>query len=559
QILLEEAQRFSLAEYSQACGVPAAKIVELARDFTSHGRKAMADCHGGTMHSNGFFTAYAAAMLNAMVGNLNWKGGSSAGGGKFPDFGEGPRYDLAKFPGKVKPRGVPLSRMFSYEKTTEFKEKQAQGQAYPAAGPWFPFSAAVQGEFIPAALNGYPYALKALMLWNTNPLYGQAGLYEQVKDKLADAKKLPLIVAIDPFINESSRFADYIVPDTVLYESWGATTPWAGHLTKVSSLRWPVVEPPLEKMADGQPICMETFVVALAKHLGLPGFGDKAMSDAEGRVLSLHSPEEYYLRGYANTCFAGKPVPDVKGDELALTGVERVLPQLQAVLKEEEWPKVAYALARGGRFEPAAKSYEGDWLTHRHPLPLQIYNETVGTTRNSMNGTRYPGVPTWLPPVCANGEPVEKHYPREQWPFAVVSTKSQLQSPHTIGEARLRQIQPENGIVLHPDDAAALGIRQGDRIRVTSPGGSIEGVAVLRHGIVRGAIGVEHGYGHWGLGAAAVVIDGREVAADRQRARGAAANLLGLADPSRTGISTLADMVTGANARQGTVARVNKI
>ena len=559
QLLLEEAQKHTLAQYSAACGVPETTIVRLARDFTSHGRKAVADCHGGTMHSNGFYTAYAIVMLNGMVGNLNWKGGTSANGGRFPDFAEGPRYNIKKFPGMVKPTGVPISRQFPYEKTTEFQRKKAQGNPYPAEGPWYPFSNGIQGEYIPAALNGYPYPLKAMILWNTNPIYGQAGLYTQAKAALADPGKLPLIISIDPFINETSAYADYIVPDTVLYETWGAAWPWAAHLTKTNSFRWPVVEPPLAKTKENSPVCMESFIIAVAKKMGLPGFGDKAIPDASGKLHSLNTTEDFFLRVFTNVAFAGEPVPDVSKEELALTGVERHLPSLQAILSPEEWPKAAYAMARGGRFGPAAKAYEGDWLGVRYPKPVQIYNETVALTKNSLSGKPFSGVPTWMERVFADGSPIADTYSRRDWPFQVICSKSQLQSSHTIGEARLRQIHARNGIIIHPADAKGLGIQTGDRVRVTSPGGKVEGIANLRYGVQRGVIGVEHGFGHWGLGASPVTVGGKTRRGSPGLGAGVAHNLLGFADPKRHGISTLADMVVGANARQDIMAKVEKL
>lgn len=559
QLLLEETQKHTLSQYSEACGVAEQDIIKLARDFTSFGRRAVADCHGGTMHTNGFYTAYAAAMLNAMVGNLNWKGGTSAGGGKYPDFGKGPRYDFTKYPGKVKPQGVPISREFQYEKTTEFKEKKAKGTPYPADGPWYPFSAAIQSEYIPSALNGYPYPLKALIMWNTNPLYGQAGLYSQAREKLADPKNLPLIISIDPFINESSAFADYIVPDTVLYESWGATWPWAAHLTKTNSIRWPVVEPPLNTTGDNTPICMESFVIAAAKRMGLPGFGDQAIPDGAGKLHDFNRPEDFFLRVFANIALAGRPVADVTTEEMSLTGVERHQTDLKSVLKGEEWPKVAYAMARGGRFEDQEKSYEGEWLGARYDRPIQIYNETVATNRNSLTGAHFSGVPTWMPPVFADGSVIAETYSDKEWPFQVVSTKSQLQSSHTIGEALLRQIKAENGVIIHPGDAKSLRIRSGDRVRLTSPTAAVEGVALVHYGIQRGVIGIEHGFGHWGLGASDVVVDGKKRPANQARAAGVAHNLLGLADPSRRGVSTLADMVVGSNARQDIGVKVVKL
>lgn len=559
QLLREEAQKMSLQQYSKACGISRSTIIRLASEFTSYGRKAVADCHGGTMHTNGFYTAYAAMMLNGLVGNLNWKGGANAGGGRYPDFGKGPRYNFKKFPGKVKPKGVPVSRKFAYEKTSEFKRKKAAGKPYPADGPWYPFSAAIQSEYIPSALNGYPYSLKALLLWNTNPMYGQSGLHSQAKEAMADPKRLPLIISIDPFINETSAFADYIVPDTVMYETWGSAWPWASHLTKVNSFRWPVVEPPLAKTKEQVPICMESFIISVAKRMGLPGFGDKAIPDTEGNIHPLHTPEDFFLRVFANVSYAGKPVPKAEKEDLSLTGIDRHLPALQKILKADEWPRVAYAMARGGRFQGRNKSYNGQWLGKRYSKPIQIYNETVGRTRNSLNGQRQSGVPTWQPPVLADGTLFGKVYDKKDWPFHVVCTKSQLQSSHTIGEARLTSIHKSNAVVIHPADADRLNIATGDRIRLTSPAGHVEGVASVRAGIQQGVVGIEHGFGHWGLGATATTVDGKKQSADPSLGAGMAMNLLGLPDPTRKGISTLADVVIGSNARQSVVARVEKV
>lgn len=558
-LLREEAQKMSLQQYSEACGVSQSTITRLASEFTSHGRRAVADCHGGTMHTNGFYTAYAAMMLNGLVGNLNWKGGANAGGGRFPDFGKGPRYNFKKFPGKVKPKGVPISRKFAYEKTSEFKRKKAAGKPYPADGPWYPFSAAIQSEYIPSALNGYPYSLKALLLWNTNPMYGQSGLHSQAKDAMADPKKLPLIISIDPFINETSAFADYIVPDTVMYETWGSAWPWASHLTKVNSFRWPVVEPPLIKTKEQVPVCMESFIINVAKRMGLPGFGEKAIPDTKGNIHPLNTPEDFFLRVFANVSFAGKPVPDADKEDLILTGVDRHLPCLHKVLKADEWPKVAYSMARGGRFQGRNKSYDGEWLGKRYPKPIQIYNETIGRSKNSLNGQRRSGVPIWQPLVLADGTPFEKAYDHESWPFHVVCTKSQLQSSHTIADSRLTSIHASNAVVIHPVDAERLKIAAGDRVRLTSPAGHVEGVATVRSGIQQGVIGIEHGFGHWGLGAAATTINGKKQPADSALGAGMAMNLLGLPDPTRKGISTLADIVVGSNARQSVVARVEKV
>ena len=83
-------------------------------------------------------------------------------------------------------------------------------------------------ELLPGGISGYPYALKALVLWSSNPLYGVTGLRNKIAKDLADPKKLPLIISVDPFINESNAYADYIIPDSLMYESWGWVSAWNG-------------------------------------------------------------------------------------------------------------------------------------------------------------------------------------------------------------------------------------------------------------------------------------------------------------------------------------------
>jgi tetrathionate reductase subunit A len=296
--LQQAAERFTLAEYSARCGVSAETIAALAKEFTSYQRQAAVIAHGGMMSGNGFYNSWAVMMLNALIGNLNLKGGVSVGGGKFKEFADGPRYNLKTFPGMVKPKGLVLSRSKqAYEQSDEYRRKLEQGEKpYPARGPWYPFVAGQFTEQLAPALMGYPYPLKAWISHMGNPLYGVAGLREVVERRLKDPRQLPLFIAIDAFINETSTLADYIVPDTHNFESWGFTAPWSGVMVRASTARWPVVPSRTAKTADGQPVALESFVIALSKAMGLPGFGDGALQDLQGNRFGLHNAEDYYLR-----------------------------------------------------------------------------------------------------------------------------------------------------------------------------------------------------------------------------------------------------------------------
>ena len=77
RLLREAAQEHSLAEYAAICGVPEARIVELAREFTAHGKQAVSTMYRGVVkHPNGYYNGAAVLLLNLLIGNLNETGGS---------------------------------------------------------------------------------------------------------------------------------------------------------------------------------------------------------------------------------------------------------------------------------------------------------------------------------------------------------------------------------------------------------------------------------------------------------------------------------------------------
>ncbi|MDP2950040.1 MAG: molybdopterin-dependent oxidoreductase, partial [Chloroflexota bacterium] len=76
QLLKESASVHTVQEWADICGLKASDIEELAREFTSHGKKAAADIHRGvSQHTNGFYNVFAWFSLNLLIGNYDWKGG----------------------------------------------------------------------------------------------------------------------------------------------------------------------------------------------------------------------------------------------------------------------------------------------------------------------------------------------------------------------------------------------------------------------------------------------------------------------------------------------------
>jgi len=562
KLLQEEAMRLDLPAYAAACGIPADTLVALAQELATHGKRASVIAHGGMMSGSGFYNAYALMSINALLGNINWKGGFVANGGGFKDNGEGPRYNLDSFPGMVKPAGTPLGRNVPYEKTAEFAAKKAADKPYPASAPWFPNAPGLTTELLPGGISGYPYALKALVLWSSNPLYGVTGLRNKIAKDLADPKKLPLIISVDPFINESNAYADYIVPDSLMYESWGWVAAWNGVPTKAMSARWPVIEPKADKTPDGQAIGMETFFIALAKAMQLPGFGAGAISDPEGQTYPLNTPEDWYLRGGANIAWLGKePVADATAEDIILSGVERIRPLLEKTLKPEEVAKVAFLLTRGGRYQPGKDAYDEEnpeWMRNPMKAMAHLWNENLGAAKNSLTGKRFSGCATWVEPSFADGTPVGKIYPAAQWPLQLVSYKSALQNPYSIGATRLLSLHPENPVLIHPADAQRLGLEMGDLAEISTPTGSLKARVMVHAGVTPGVAAVEHGFGHRELGARAHRIGKAQQPENKHLAAGVNLNDVGLIDPTRPDKAPWVDSVSGAAVRNGLPARISR-
>jgi tetrathionate reductase subunit A len=558
-LLKESAFRFTLDEYAQESGIPAEEIVDLAHEYTSHGRKVAVDCHGNTMHTTGFYTTWAILSLSALVGSLNYKGGMSAGGGKFTDM-KGTAYDLTDYPGKPKQPGIRIDRTrIAYEKTSEFKRNLAAGKPYPAKDQWYPFTNAIETGLITGSINHYPYPLKALISWNANFIYGESGGENTLAETLKDPKaSIPLMIAIDPFINETSRLADYIVPDSVLYETWGELNPWGAWLTKTNAVRYPVVTPRQATFANGEPVCMDSFVIEIGKKLGLPGFGPQAIKASNGSLHPLERPEDFYLRVFENVALDAKSVPDADDEEIRLAGLLDYVPRLRRV-SPENWRKVAYVMARGGRFEGKDGAYKGSHLAKKYPGMISIYSETVGTSRSSLTAEKYSGVPTFYGARLVKGDLLAKRYPRSEYPLTAFSFKSNVVSSPNTASSRLRDLRYTSTIDIAARTAEGLGLAHGDVVELTSPGGRIEGLLRVREGMHPEAIGVEHGFGRSGEGAITVQIGSETLDGLRFRKSGASINLLGFADPDRPGRIALSDFAVGSNSRQVIPVRIRKL
>ncbi|EFL52413.1 molybdopterin dinucleotide-binding region [Solidesulfovibrio fructosivorans JJ]] len=565
-LLREEAMGRSLEEYATYCGVPVETMTQLARELTAHGKRAAVDVHGGMMSTSGGNATFTVLTLNTLIGNINAKGGIATTAGSFhagPAL-KGPRYDLENFPGEIQAKGFPAIRCRApYQKSTEFKQKSAAGKnPYPSEQPWYPLTPPnMPGEHLLSHANGSPFTYKCWINWTGNVIYGHGGLKHAVDKHLRDPADLPLIIGIDTFHNETNAYADYLVPDPCMYEVWGGFSgAWAGVLTKMSTARWPAIEPRQEKSAAGEPVCMELFLIEVAKRLGLPGFGDKAIPGRDGTLHPLNTPQDYYLRLTANVAwFKGDVLPSPSDRDVALSGIARILPDIARVLPPEERGPVAYVYSRGGRFAPYGASYAGDAVKAKWEKALQIYNEEAALAINSQTGRHYSGTPRFLPPRLTDGRELRAVWTEKDYPLLMTSFKSSLINSYAVISDRLLAVKPINMVMVHTEDAKRLGVSRGDLVRMVSPAGSAAARVVVGDVVMPGVVAVEHGFGHTALGAADVEVDGKLIRADRRAAAGFSLNDLTPPDPTRKGASTLLEHEYGCSARQGIPIRLEKV
>ena len=76
QVMLETAQEKTIAAVCRDLRHRAKIIEDVAKEFTSFGKKACVDVHRGpAQHTNGFYNISALMNLNLLLGNFDWKGG----------------------------------------------------------------------------------------------------------------------------------------------------------------------------------------------------------------------------------------------------------------------------------------------------------------------------------------------------------------------------------------------------------------------------------------------------------------------------------------------------
>ncbi len=211
RLLLE---RYYPDRVAQICGCPAASVADMARRFARASAPLALVGGEATAGSNASWNVMAVHALNVLMGVFNRPGGVMPA----------PQIPLTALPPLQPPPG-PAASIFG---------RAGLGRRDPV-------------ELLATRAGDAPPAVEALFLVETNPVH-----WKPRGAKLAEAlQQIPLVVALTPFLDESARQADLVLPTHVFLEGWQA---WSTPLTtalSVLGLAQPVVEPLFETRHPG--------------------------------------------------------------------------------------------------------------------------------------------------------------------------------------------------------------------------------------------------------------------------------------------------------------------
>ncbi|MFD1588877.1 molybdopterin-dependent oxidoreductase [Halorientalis brevis] len=525
----------TLEEYADMAGLDPEDIADVADEFTSHGKRAAIMAYRGpAKHANGFHNQRAIATLQHLIGNYDWKGGQITPYAGYDSMSG--RYNLGNVPDGYSPWGIPLLRGgVNYEDTSLFE----RDDGYPAKRPWFPVAPpqATQ-ELYGSAADEYPYGVNALFIrpYSNNHVMAVAG-GDQIPPILDDTDTIPLIVASDTVLGETSEHADYVLPEPTYLERWENFGTYPNKRLADEKISQPAVK----VVPNARPF--EDVLIDMWKEMDLPGVGENAIVDNQGNSWPLHQAEDFYLKLVANIAYARDPVQPADDEELAVfkqahekgLGNHFDLGRWKQAVRNDEWRRVVTVLNRGGRFEEPVDDYEsafeehgydydyadrygdrsnaydGDHMQYKFGGRTDFYSEVVPNGKHSYTGERFDPLPKVEDVVHYNGDvqvPIVSDGSPDR-PLKLINWKPRTQGMHrTTNSPWLRETRPENPVWINSADADERGIENGDDITIDAGRKTVEATAMVTDGIRPGVVGAMWGWGRSGDGATDYSVDG---------------------------------------------------
>jgi anaerobic selenocysteine-containing dehydrogenase len=441
--LAERAREYTPERVAAWTGMTAAEVEQLAREYATTRPAALRLNYGVQRTENGGTAARAIAMLPALTGAWKYRGGGgwlSTSGGFKWDREALDRPDLAL----KSPLGR-LARTVNMCSLGEALEDRDQGSG-------------VRDQQAAAPALGDGPAVKALFVYNSNP-GAVAPNQNAVKKGLARADLFTVVH--EQFFTDTTDYADYVLPATTFLEHTDVQGAYGHYFVQLS-------QQAIAPLGEARPNVW--LFGELARRMG---FEEDCFSDSEMDLVAQALGIE--ADGHATR-------PDM--EHITLDDLKRD-------------GHIPLAFHR----EPETKPFQ-PYLSGTLPTPsgkIEFYSETLAALGPDSGVDPLPG---FVPNVESRFGELAKRFPLE-----FLSRKADNYMNSTFANLdghRRMEAKTSQRIEMHPADAAARGIGEGDPVRMWNDRGALELKAMLNASLPQGVVAGKLDWGKLSAGGANV-------------------------------------------------------
>ncbi|GHJ38632.1 molybdopterin oxidoreductase family protein [Streptomyces sp. TS71-3] len=440
-----------------ACDVPAGTIRALAGELAAAPTAAVYGRVGSNTVAFGTLTSWLVDVLNVLTGNLDRPGGAlfplSATDRAPRRPGPGKGFTLGRWRSRVSGHPEAKGELPLAALAEEIDTPGQGGPDSPASGP-----------------------LRALITIAANPVLSapDGARLEQALGSL------DFMVAVDPYLNETTRHADVVLPPPPPSQS--AHYDFAFNLFAVrNQARYTPAAVPLDadRMAE-----TEIHARLVAAAAGMHGAGPDAVDDLVVRQTlgkAVADPESP-VHGQDPAALAARLTGE-DGPERRLDMMLRLGPYGDGFGADPEGLNL-------GRLRAHPHGIDLGPLRSRLPGPLRTRSGRIELLPAAIAGD-LPRLKAVLAGAAGPGEAADSG-------ALLLVGRRHLRSNNSW----MHNITPLTGgsnqctLQVHPDDADRLGLADGAPVRITGPGGTVTAPAEFTDTVRPGVVSLPHGWGH---------------------------------------------------------------
>lgn len=411
-------------------GIPADTIRELAICYATTKPAAIIQGYGAQRNAYGEQSARGVILLTCLTGNVGISGGSAAGSGDCST------HKLPKFPVPDNPYNRELP-VFLWTDAIDHGKEMNEYDGIRTCD---------QGIFDDPKDISLDSNIKMIFNLASNTLINQHGDINRTAKLLKDTSKCEFIVCSDLFMTASAKFADLLLPGISMFEEENITKPWK--FTDFLGFNNKVIEPLYECKTEYE------WIRELAKGIGL---------------------EEEFTEGRDYSQWMSYIYEDLRTSEPELPEYDEF--REKGIYKFEEGH---YPIS----FEKEVKDPK------HYPFPTPSGKIELLSTKLWKTPMKdfMPPIPRYVAPPEGPQDPLTKRFPLQ---LSGWHSKCRTHTVHD-NNLNLRKLDPQK-LWIHPEDAAARSINDGDMVLVYNDRGQLKIPAKITDRVAKGVTTLSQG------------------------------------------------------------------